>query len=347
MAVYNGERFLREGVESILNQSFSDFEFIIVDDGSTDSTWQTLSQYAKSDGRILASRNRENVGLTKSLNIGLRRARGGFIARQDGDDVSLPQRLTTQIAYLRKHNDIGLLGTAYYLADSQGRHTGTCRPPQTDTEIRWKMLFHNAFCHSSVVFRRELLDSGHAFYNEDLPYGQDYDLWARLLRRTSGANLPMPLVIFRIHENSIQATHRREQQDIASAISARQIYALLEQSSLPEHQVNILRLWFNRLPKQLDEQDMPLCLALVHLLSEFGKQHNSDPGVLRRLREYWIGRILAASPIWRRHLWKSGLLSAMFNEDSRSVIAHALKQTLRRVMRSIQRRNANRCFASF
>ena len=97
MSAYNGERYLREAVESILNQTFNDFEFIIIDDGSTNSTGQILSSYAAQDPRIVLIRNRENIGLTKSLNKGLALARGEYIARMDADDVSLPNRFSEQV----------------------------------------------------------------------------------------------------------------------------------------------------------------------------------------------------------------------------------------------------------
>jgi glycosyltransferase involved in cell wall biosynthesis len=338
MSVYNGSLYLREAVESILNQTFRDCEFIILDDGSTDSTWDILADYAQRDQRIVLLRNEKNIGLTKSLNKGLQRVRGKYIARQDGDDVSLPERLATQIAYLRSHADVGLLGTAYYIADCQGRHAGIYRPPQTDTEIRWKMLFHNAFCHTSVVFRRELFEAGDAFYNEDLPYSQDYNLWDQLLKRTRAANLPTPLVAFRMHESSIAVMRSEEQQRIATAIAARQIDTLMPQPPLSEQEVNTLRVWYKTFPKRLNHQDVALCLVLFQILGEFEKQKNLDPDVLRRLRRHWIGRILGALPISRqKELWRSGLLAAMLRQDALSVLLQVPKQAIHRIVLFIQR----------
>jgi hypothetical protein len=341
MSVYNGALYLREAVESILSQTFSDFEFIIVDDGSTDSTWDILSKFARCDERILLFRNPENVGLTKSLNKGLRKARGRFIARQDGDDISFPERLATQMAYLQRRDDVGLLGTAYYKADSQSRRSARIyRHPQTDTEIRWKMLFHNTFCHTSVIFQRKLFEVDNDFYNEDLPYSQDYDLWVRLLRQTCAANLPTPLVAFRMHESSIRHTHCEEQRRIATAISARQIGGLIPQRPLSGYEVDTLRLWYQKFPLLLSEQDTALCLLLLQIFREFARQQNLDPKALRRLRQHWIGRMLGALPISRRHLRRSGLLRVMLSEDARSVFTETPKETIRWIVRWFRRRKA-------
>jgi len=342
MSVYNGTLYLREAVESILNQTFGDFEFIVVDDGSTDSTWDILNRYARCDERILLFRNPENVGLTKSLNMGLRKARGRFIARQDGDDISFPERLASQMAYLQRHDDVGLLGTAYYKADSQGRRSARVyRHPQTDTEIRWKMLFHNAFCHTSVILRRELFVAGNDLYNEDLPYSQDYDLWVRVLRRTCAANLPKPLVAFRMHESSIRHAHGEEQGRIATAISARQIGGLIPQRPLSGYEVDTLRLWYQKFPLLLGEQDTALCLLLLQIFREFARQQELDPKALRRLRQRWIGCMFGALPIWRRHLWRSGLFKVILREDARSVLTQTPKGTIRWIVRWLRRRKAH------
>jgi len=342
MSVYNGDYYLGAAIESILGQSFANFEFIIVDDGSTDSTWDILSKYARCDERILLSRNPENVGLTRSLNKGLRKARGRFIARQDGDDISFPERLASQMAYLQRHDAVGLLGTAYYKVDSQGRRSPRIyRHPQTDTEIRWKMLFHNAFCHTSVIFRREVFEAGNDFYDEDLPYSQDYDLWARVLRRTRAANLPEPLVAFRMHESSIRHAHGEEQSRIATAISARQIGGLIPQRPLSGYEVDTLRLWYQKFPLLLSEQDTALCLLLLQIFREFARQQDLDPRALRRLRQHWIGRMFGALPIWRRHLWRSGLFQVMVSEDARCVLTQTPKGTIRWIVRWFRRRKAH------
>ena len=150
MSVYNGSRFLREAIESILNQTFYDFEFIIINDGSTDRTAEILATYQ--DKRIRIVRNSDNIGLTKSLNEGLKLARGKYIARQDADDISLPKRLERQISYLEAQPDIALLGTWANSIDERGKILWEMRPPSDPSLLRWSMLFNNNMIHSSVMF---------------------------------------------------------------------------------------------------------------------------------------------------------------------------------------------------
>ena len=164
MSVYNRSKYLREAIDSILSQTLMSFEFIIIDDGSTDGTWDILTEYADQDQRIALVQNRKNLGLSQSLNKGLVLAQGNYIARQDADDVSMLERLAAQIGYFEQQPRVGLLGTGYYTINSQGQQRAVHLHPETDTEIRWQMLFHNAFCHSSVMFHREFLNRESLFY---------------------------------------------------------------------------------------------------------------------------------------------------------------------------------------
>src|SRR5690349_12648910 len=122
MAVYNGARYLREAVESVLNQSFQDFEFLVINDGSTDHTREIILSY--DDSRIRLVDNRQNRGQTASLNLGLQLAQGDLIARQDADDISEPERLARQVLFLEDHSEVALLGTGYAKIDSHGNVTG-------------------------------------------------------------------------------------------------------------------------------------------------------------------------------------------------------------------------------
>ena len=189
MSVYNGERFLREAVDSILGQTFTDFEFIIIDDGSTDSTRAILESY--DDPRIVIM-HQENIGLTKSLNRGLATARGELIARMDDDDISLNQRLEKQVEFLDAHPDVGVLGIKGHSIDEYGKIKGRCSNPCTHEEIVGNLLLDNMFIHSSVVFRKALVDE-YGAYREYAYMGQDYDLFLRLSRLTRLANLSEPL----------------------------------------------------------------------------------------------------------------------------------------------------------
>jgi glycosyltransferase involved in cell wall biosynthesis len=231
MSAYNGARYLRETAESILNQIFTDFEFIIVDDGSTDGTWSILAEYADRDQRVTLIRNKQNIGLTKSLNKGLRAARGEYIARQDADDVSLPERLAKQVAFLDQQRSVVLLGTAIEVISESGKSKGTSSPPCRDANIRWVLLLDNTFWHSSVMVRRSVLMDNNLWYDEELRYSQDYDLWSRVLMYGQGANLPDVLVQMRFHDHQISRVAWNAQQEGADRVA----FANFERAGLADH----------------------------------------------------------------------------------------------------------------
>jgi glycosyltransferase involved in cell wall biosynthesis len=291
-AVYNGARFLRESIDSILAQTCDDFEFIIVDDGSTDDTRAVLDCYT--DARIVRLRNERNIGLTRSLNRGLALARGSFVARHDADDVGRRHRLEAQLQFFEGHRDVGLLGAAYDVIDAMCHHVASYTPPQCDTAIRWQQLFHNAFCHSTVMFRRDLLTEDVPGYDERIRCAQDYALWSHLLQYTRGANLAESLVCYRTHDGAIAATHRIEQQRTASEIAARNMHSLAPDLRLSIEEVAELRQWFNGFPEAFDDWQLTLCTKLRALLAAFTNRADVDRGEVDRIVSRWSRRIDSA-----------------------------------------------------
>lgn len=290
MSVYNGQRYLHESIDSILGQSYDDFEFVIVNDGSTDATENILRQYADRDRRIVLLQHEDKVGLSKSLNEGLAIAQGVYIARQDADDVSLDERLQRQVAFMEAHPQVGLLGTAYGVVNQGGGKVTSCQHPLGDTEIRWQLLFHNAFCHTSVLFRRQLVMNVES-YNEQCPYSQDYDLWVRLMNVTIGANLPEPLVNWRHHKAGVGMTHGEEQQRIAAQIAYDQMRSLLELPALEMADVDRLRRWYYHLPERFSLADIRICRILVDMLDRFEGRKDVDKGCANSLRRGWLSRL--------------------------------------------------------
>jgi glycosyltransferase involved in cell wall biosynthesis len=288
LPVRDGARWLREAIDSVLSQTLGDLELIVVDDGSEDSTPTIIAAYE--DHRLVRLRNPRPLGLSASLNRALGRARGSLIARQDADDISLPRRLERQAAYLEENPVVGLLGTAYWSLDEAGLRAGPYRQPANDQEIRWQMLFHNAFCHSSVVFRREVAGSGESLYAEGLSASQDYDAWSRLLERTRGANLEEPLVVWRKHGASTSGRLHATQQAIANGVSARQLRALLGRE-LCEHEVAALRGWFYA-PQVLATGAFRPEL-IFEIAVKFSADPRVDPSTARRVRDR------AARAVWR------------------------------------------------
>ena len=211
LAVYNGEPYLGETIRSVLDQTWSDFEFLIVDDGSTDGTVDIVESYA--DTRIRLLRNEQNIGLARSLNRGLRQARGEYLARQDADDLSEPRRLEYQTAFLDARPDVALVGSWYTEMSADGRTIAKRQLPCEYTAIRWALLFFCPFVHSAVMFRRALITTTAGEYDESLSYSLDYQLWARVARLHPVANLPRYLLRLRTHPQSMTATFGERSQE--------------------------------------------------------------------------------------------------------------------------------------
>lgn len=200
MAVYNGEKYLRKAIESILNQSFTDFEFLIVNDGSTDDSGEIFRTYT--DARIRILTNDNNIGLAGSLNRGLKAARGEYVARIDADDVALSQRLDAQNSFLDANPDIILVGSGYEIIDETGKVLETVEVLGHPLAIRFWLLFDNPICHSSVMFRRSAALEAKG-YAEGVQVGQDFAFWNRLACVGNITQINRPLVKLRLHEESI------------------------------------------------------------------------------------------------------------------------------------------------
>ncbi len=220
MTVFNGGRFLGAAVESILCQSLQDFEFVIIDDASTDGSVEVLNRFAAKDPRIRLFCNKENSGQTACLNQGLSEARGSWIARQDADDLSLPGRLAAQAAYVEKFPDLVLLGVNGWIINEEGAYSGLIHVPLSDSGIRWSMPFQNPFIHTGVFFRREVPGGGSVRYSEDFRICQDWELWARLVDEGRVANLPARLICYRNRNDSLShrfaESTRREARTVAA-----------------------------------------------------------------------------------------------------------------------------------
>jgi glycosyltransferase involved in cell wall biosynthesis len=201
MAVFDGGSWVGAALDSLLGQTLADFEVIVIDDGSTDTTPDVLASLR--DPRLRIER-RARRGLTLSLNRALELARAPLIARLDADDLALPERLARQRQFLETNPDVGLLGTGAREVDAAGREVAIVRPPVDDAAIRRALIRANPIVHSSVVMRRAALERVGG-YDPSFSVAQDYDLWMRLARITRLANLPEPLVIRRLAVGRVSA----------------------------------------------------------------------------------------------------------------------------------------------
>lgn len=209
IAVHNEQRFVRETVDSILRQTMAAFEIIAIDDASTDDTPGILASIR--DPRLRIVRNPANLGLTASLNRGLEMAAGEYVARIDGDDVARADRLAMQVDYLRRHPDVGIVGSSRHVVDEDGAFLYEARAIPDDAGIRWRLLLGNPLAHPTVMIRRSVLTSHRIRYDESFRTAQDYELWTRLLAVTRAANLAEPLLTYRRRPQGISVSRRAEQ----------------------------------------------------------------------------------------------------------------------------------------
>lgn len=213
MSVYNEEKYLREAIDSILNQTFRDFEFFIINDCSTDSSREIILSCP--DQRIRLIDNTVNIGLTCSLIKGLQLAEGEHIARQDADDISLPGRLEKQVDFLRQNATVGLVGTSPIVINEEGKYLFVIPVLTGPKELKKELEKGNQFTHGSVVFRKKCIEQVGS-YRKEFKVAQDYDLWLRLSKSFDLANIAEPLYKWRLNIDSISGKQRIYQDQYAA-----------------------------------------------------------------------------------------------------------------------------------
>lgn len=217
MPVLNGERYLKESIRSILDQTFPDFEFIIIDDGSTGNTEEIIKSFP--DSRIVYIKNDSNLGLSRSFNIGIRAARGRYIARMDADDISLSSRFERQIQFLEEKPDISIVGTIAIMIDENERKNKKINRPYSHIEIKWRSLFSTPLIHPTIMARVQVFKDNP--YDESFHNSEDYELWSRLLFTTGirFANIQDPLLFYRVYKDSFTQKLNPEKR-LVSAINS-------------------------------------------------------------------------------------------------------------------------------
>ncbi len=217
MPVHNGGAYLAPAVESILAQTFADFEFVIVDDGSTDTTPDILRAFAARDSRIRVT-HQGKAGLVASLNRGVGLARAAYLARMDADDLAFPARFARQVEFLDRHPPVAVVGTAVVRIDDQGREIKRNTVPTSHAEIVEALREYTCFTHPSVMLRAEAVAAVGGYRSAYGP-AEDYDLWLRLSERYQLANLAEPLLAYRVFPGQISV--RQLDQQVLSVVGAR------------------------------------------------------------------------------------------------------------------------------
>lgn len=275
MPAYNGEKYIKTAVDSILNQSFTDFELIIINDASTDATEDILLSYG--DERIVYLKNGKNLGVAGTLNRGLSVACGEYVARMDADDISEPERLEQQVAYMDAHPDTVVCGTDVTIF-GEGMEPQMGSFPKGDGKIKTTLLFVSPFVHPSVMVRTAALRGGGFCYEEDYEKVEDYRLWIRLSHVGAFANLPQRLLRYRVHPGQVTAVSSQAQHEGRLRLAA-ELLPKLGVDTEQEQQVivaafdghitheeafrkfeNLALLMLQKVPKELDKAQLRLLL---------------------------------------------------------------------------------------
>ena len=213
MPAYNVEKYVGAAIESILNQTFTDFEFIIINDGSTDNTAKIIKEYAKKDKRIRFINHTKNKGLIAVLNEGLDLCNGEYIARMDSDDISLPERFAKQVTYMDTNPECGVLGTAIQLF---GRLNNIVR--NIENVKIFNLLSGHFVAHPTVMMRKSIIDKYNLKYDAKYKHAEDFELWSRMVFITEIHNLNEILLKYRWHEENISVLHSEEQSNVSDRI---------------------------------------------------------------------------------------------------------------------------------
>jgi len=223
MASYNEEAFIGEAIDSVLHQSFDDFEFIIINDGSTDKTESIILSYT--DKRIKYIKNDTNIKLIASLNKGLTLAQGKYIARMDADDICELNRFQKQVEFMEANPEIGISGAQLSLF---GKETGFMNYPLTHEEIKLRLFVTSSFGNNVVIFRRDIMEKNQLYFPKGYIHAEDFKCWTNWVLLTKTANLDVDLVRYRSHQNSVSFKNRTLQRETRNRIRAEYVCSIFD-----------------------------------------------------------------------------------------------------------------------
>lgn len=282
MAVFNGELFLPEAIESILNQTLPDFEFIIICDPSTDNSLEIIQSYQ--DSRIMLLRNENKLGLAQSLNRGLEKASGKYVVRMDADDISLPERLAIQVAYMESHREVGVCGSWVKIIGDDG---GWIRELPVDSDILKCILpFGCLIAHPTVIMRRDLLLEYNLFYNPAFLYSEDYELWTRCARHFHLANQNQVLYWYRHHAQQASRS-AKEREHFAGLVMFKELQYLGVDMSDEEFEFHKeLSVWRIRASKSFADKTKQWLKKLIEANGR--TNYYPEPCFSEMIKERWL-----------------------------------------------------------
>lgn len=301
MPVYNGETYLREAIDSILNQTYTDFEFLIINDGSSDATVSIIQEYT--DSRIRLVHNEKNMGLIATLNKGFELARGKYIARMDADDISLPERLEKQIDFMENNPEIGICGTWFDTFDKTGL-TGGARYAENHDEICLKHLYQIHLSHGTAIIRKTVIDNLGLRFDPDFAHAEDYELFTRMSSHTRLANLQFVGYKVRHHENEVSKKYNLIQAENSKRIRLREFKKLgLEISPEQLHSYSSLAHHEYLSIKEKPEEIERMLSAMVEANQK--SMVFPEPFFMKHISTFWFHYCYKA--VNQKTFWSSGL----------------------------------------
>lgn len=270
MSVYNAEKYLKESIESILNQTYENIEFIIINDGSMDSSLSIIKDYIKKDNRIILVDNIENKGLIYSLNKGIDIAKGKYIVRMDADDISLESRIEEQVKFMDNNGDIALSGTSNIIFFNKNKVINKkMNAIENYEDIKANSIFSCSFVHPSVIMRNDIIKKENFKYKEEFKHAEDFGLWCEIMSKYKVANINKPLLRYRVVKTSVtrQANKdMRQREDIFK---------------------RIYKMYLNNLGLEISERELDIHfeIAMIQNLKEYKFTLGDKLHYLKRLNE--------------------------------------------------------------
>ena len=326
MPVFNGEKYLKEAIDSILNQTYSFIELIIINDGSSDGSEEIIKTY--SDSRIVYLKNVQNIGLIETLNIGLRHAKGKYFARMDADDISLPTRLEKQINFFEQHPKIGIVGTSYSVF---GDKHEMVRYPSMHEDIKLACLFYNPFCHPSIMIRKEIIDKYDLFFRKEYIHAEEYKLWTEILTLTEGHNLEEELLLYRVHVNQISQVYLNQQIENSKIIQKE----FLENAGFDIQEKDLGGIWIDKC--DVDSNLMDCLTGLQKLMNQNEKLNFFTVSKLNRILSARYKNLLLELDVMTSEVYehyRNSLISGSIDWSFRQKISLFAKYILRKRLKS-------------
>ncbi len=331
MPVYNGEKYLREAIESILKQTFTDFEFLIINDGSTDSSKEIILNY--DDKRIRYVENEKNIKLIDTLNKGISLARGMYIARMDCDDISLPKRLEKQVKFMEQNPEIGICGT-WVKTFGENIKSTVWKYPIDYNAIKSNLLFNSLLAHPSVMFRLSVINDNKLRYNSEFKHAEDYALWVEAISYTKIVNIPKCLLDYRIHNEQVTKKYANIKVESANKVRASMLLKIMPDATKEEINFHLL-LASNLYNKSHIDLSKVLSWFSKLLQSNKETKYLNEKAFKKVLSEIFVEICIANRNIT---MWFKTLAGSLFDRNSLSFISikkHTIKMLFDSLKNSI------------